>query len=425
MKHSLTLPLIAAEAQRCIGDQGFTEVGCRHKAPHRKPLTPTPMRYLIMVLLMCGLSSLCMAQQTLNYTLTVDSVQREFLLYVPASYTGNASVPLVLSYHGLGGNAQAQMDDHDFRPLADSVGFLVAHPQGAPIIGPGVRGWNFGNDTLPDDVRFTSAIIDTIAADYNLNLDRVYACGMSFGGFFSIFLAGQLSDRIASVASVAGTVVSAVPDSLITPERPISLLQIHGTNDFNVAYNGSPISQSVQYILDLFVAHNNCDSTPTTTSLPDTDPTDGSTVEYIVYANGEDGTVVEHVRITGGGHTWPDENTNAQRVNRDINGCEEIWKFFSRFDMNGALEVATAVDPMVYAIDINVYPNPTHKYIHLQAGSTVRDLTIITATGQEFVPSASSSYSQNRIDVSSLPSGLYFISGQTDGGVFQSSFVKR
>jgi polyhydroxybutyrate depolymerase len=364
------------------------------------------------------------AQQTINYSILVDSVQREFILYVPDSYNENTSVPLVFSFHGLGGNAQAQMDDHDFRPVADTAGFIVAHPLGEPIIGP-ARGWNFGNDTLPDDVLFTSAMIDTIAADYNVNLDRVYACGMSFGGFFSIFLAGQLSDRVASVASVAGTVVNTVPDSLITPERPISLLQIHGTDDINVAYNGSPISQSVQYVLDHFVAQNNCDSNPTTTSLPDTDPNDGSTVEQIVYANGDEGTVVEHFRITGGLHTWPDENTNAQGVNRDINGCEEIWKFFSRFDMNGALEVTTAVEPIVNAIDIKVYPNPTHNYIHFQTGNTALDVTIINAAGQEFVLPVSSFNSKNKVNVSSLPSGLYFISGKTDRGIFQSSFVKR
>jgi polyhydroxybutyrate depolymerase len=378
----------------------------------------------IFFLFLMLLPFLTRAQQTINYSILVDSVQREFILYVPDSYNENTSVPLVFSFHGLGGNAQAQMEDHDFRPVADTAGFIVAYPLGEPIVGP-APGWNFGNDTLPDDVLFTSAMIDTIAADYNINLDRVYACGMSFGGFFSIFLAGQLSDRIASVASVAGTVVNTVPDSMITPDRPLSLLQIHGTNDFNVAYNGSPISQSVQYVLDHFVAHNNCDSNPTITPLPDLDPNDGSTVEHFVYANGDNGTVVEHFKITGGGHTWPDENTNAPNVNRDINGCEEIWKFFSRFDMNGALEVTTAVEPIVNAIDIKVYPNPTHDYIHFQTGNTALDVTIINTTGQEFVLPVSSFNSQNEVNVSSLPSGLYFISGKTDRGIFQSSFVKR
>jgi hypothetical protein len=93
--------------------------------------------------------------------------------------------------------------------------------------------------------------------------------------------------------------------------------------------------------------------------------------------------------------------------------------------MNGAIEVSTAVEPIVNAIDIKVYPNPTQNYIHFQAGNTTLGLTIINATGQEFVLPVSSFHSQNKVNVSSLPSGLYFISGKTDRGIFQSSFVKR
>lgn len=159
------------------------------------------MKKLLYILFIASIPLFSMAQQTINYTITVNSVQREFILYVPASYNGSTSVPLVFSFHGLGGNAQAQMEEHDFRPVADTSGFIVAHPLGLPIIGP-VRGWNFGNPSLPDDVLFTSEMIDNIATDFNINLDRVYACGMSYGGFFSVFLAGQLSNKIAAIASV-------------------------------------------------------------------------------------------------------------------------------------------------------------------------------------------------------------------------------
>ena len=147
------------------------------------------MKQILYLALLLSLPFLGSAQQTITYSITVDAVQREFILYIPASYSGSTSVPLVFSFHGLGGNAQAQMEDHDFRPVADTAGFIVAHPLGAPILGPGLRGWNFGNDSLPNDVHFTSAMIDTLAAEFNIDLDRVYACGMSFGGFFSIYLA--------------------------------------------------------------------------------------------------------------------------------------------------------------------------------------------------------------------------------------------
>ena len=382
------------------------------------------MKRIILSLLVYSLSLLSVAQQSINYTITVESVQREFILYVPASYDGNSSTPLILSYHGLGGTAQAQMDDHDFRPLADAEGFLIAHPEGAPINAAGLQGWNFVNDTLPNDVLFTSAMIDSIAADYNINPDRVYACGMSFGGFFSVFLAGQLSNRIAAVASVAGTMVNAVPYSMLSPERPISLLQIHGTNDFNVPYNGGMASQPVQSILDHFVSHNNCDTNFTVTQVPDVDPNDGSTVEHFVYANGDEETVVEHFRITGGRHTWPDENTNAQGVNRDINGCAEIWKFFSRFDMNGALDITTVVEPVENFSAIKIYPNPAQNTILLQAGAAVREFRIFDVTGQEYLLPIVSLNPTMEVDISTLPSGLYFISGKTESSMFQSSFVK-
>ncbi len=315
------------------------------------------MKNILKILLVSSIPFFTMAQQTMNYTITVNSVQREFILYVPASYNSSTSVPLVFSFHGLGGTAQAQMQDHDFRPIADTAGFIVAHPQGQPVAGPAL-GWNFGNPDLQNDVLFTSQMIDAIAADFNINLDRVYACGMSFGGFFSVFLAGQLSNEIAAVASVAGTILNNVPDSMIAPTRPIALLEIHGTNDNNVPYNGNQAAKSVQHVLDLFVNHNNCDATPSITTLPNLDPNDGSTVEHYVYENGDDGTTVEHLKITGGGHTWPDENTDAQNVNRDINGCVEIWNFFSKYDINGAIGSLSINEAINDLPKIAVYPNP-------------------------------------------------------------------
>lgn len=382
------------------------------------------MKKLLYILFIVSIPLFSMTQQTINYSIIVDAVQREFILYVPASYNGTASVPLVFSFHGLGGNAQAQMEDHDFRPVADTAGFIVAHPLGEPVIGP-VRGWNFGNPSLPDDVLFTSEMIDTIATDFNINLDRVYACGMSYGGFFSVFLAGQLSDRIATIASVAGTILNNVPDSLISPNRPIASLEIHGTNDNNVPYNGSQASKSVQYVLDLFVDHNNCDTIPSITPLPDINPNDGSTVEHYIYANGDDGTTVEHLKVNGGGHTWPDENTNAQGVNRDINGCVEIWKFFSKFDINGYIGTPMSIGSINGLSQISVYPNPAHEYITIEIKNHRKDLRIYNYLGQEFNLPTSFFDEAIQIDIRSIPPGIYVISLAHDGEMFKSTFIKQ
>lgn len=383
------------------------------------------MKNILKILFGVSMPFISMAQQTVNYTITVNSVQRQFILYIPASYNASTSVPLVFSFHGLGGTDQAQMQDHDFRPVADTAGFIIAHPLGQPVVGQAL-GWNFGNPALQNDVLFTSQMIDTIAADYNINLDRVYACGMSFGGFFSVFLAGQLSNEIAAIASVAGTILSNVPDSMIAPTRPIALLQVHGTNDNNVPYSGNQASKSVQHVLDLFVNHNNCDTTPQITVLQNTNPNDGSTVEHYFYANGDDGTTVEHLKISGGGHTWPDENTNAQNVNRDINGCVEIWKFFSKFDINGAIGPLSIGEPINDLPKITVYPNPAQENISIKIKTPIKIIRIFNSLGQEFNLPTRFFDESFQVDVNDIPSGIYYIvSLPQDGGSFKSIFIKQ
>ena len=48
---------------------------------------------------------------------------RDALLYVPGTYQATAPAPLVLSFHGAGGNAQGGL--YPLQPLADDGGFLV------------------------------------------------------------------------------------------------------------------------------------------------------------------------------------------------------------------------------------------------------------------------------------------------------------
>jgi len=317
-----------------------------------KSATQAKMRQMILTLLIFSVPAICMAQQTLMDTLFHDSVQRTFILYVPASYTGTDSVPLVFSFHGFGGNAEDQMEDYDFRSIADTAGFLVAYPQGLAA-GPGVATWN---------IRFTAAMIDSISAMFPVNRDRVYATGMSMGGFFSIHLAGRLSEQIAAMASVAGTMTQGTLNAF-APVHPIPFLHIHGTSDPLVPYGGNPLYLSVDEVLDYWIGYNQCDTAPTITQLADIDPTDDSTVEHIVYANGDQGVTVEHLKIISGGHTWPGGTDGRPGTNFDINASEEIWKFFSRYDINGLIEDTTTVsslDDQVsgYSVRSQVFPNP-------------------------------------------------------------------
>ena len=93
----------------------------------------------------------------------------------------------------------------------------------------------------------------------------------------------------------------------------------------------------IQYWVDL----NNCSPTAKTTAIPDIEPADSSTVEHIVYDGGDCGVTVELFKIIGGGHAWPGKLPKIpgdRSTNYDINASLEIWKFFSKYDINGPVD---------------------------------------------------------------------------------------
>ena len=178
------------------------------------------------------------AQQTLNESMLHDGVTREYIVYVPAVYNGSSSVPLLFNFHGYGMSANNQMSYGNMRAVADTAGFIVVYPQGTLFWGS--PHWNVGSWTLgstADDIGFTEAMIDTLAANYNIDLNRVYSCGYSNGGYFSFVLACQLSAEIAAIGSVGGTMSTETYNSC-NPSHPTPVVTIHGTDDAIISYFG-------------------------------------------------------------------------------------------------------------------------------------------------------------------------------------------
>ena len=348
--------------------------------------------------------TLTYAQQTINGSIIHDGIQRDYILYIPAIYDGGTEVPLVFNFHGFGSNANEQMWYGDFRAIADSEGFLLVHPEGTFFYGN--QHWNVGGFTIGstvDDVGFTEALIEELAGLYTINLDKVYATGMSNGGYMSFLLACQLSEKIAAVASVTGSMTPETFDTC-NPQHPTPILQIHGTNDEIVPYNGASWSLSIEDVMTYWVNYNNCDEPPSTTVFPDIDPTDGSTVEHIVYQNGDNNVTTEHMKVLGGRHTWPGSAYNFPGTNQDISASMEIWEFFSRFDINGTLSTGDYNDRFV-----TIYPNPTRSTINLSFNFYERlNYTLFSATGQKLI-SGSLESSDSQIDLSNLPPNIYYL----------------
>ncbi len=177
-------------------------------------------------------------RQDFDYT----NEREKTLIYLPENYDKNKKYPLIISLHGLGGSASFQNLIFDFRPLTTEMNFILAVPNGLKG-GAGLRFWNAtdfccGSNQKPvDDVQYIRDLIDGMAQEYSVDRKRVYLFGHSNGGFLSHRIACEAPELIASIASFAGVTFK-------DPERcegkeSIPVLQIHGTSDMIIQYNGS------------------------------------------------------------------------------------------------------------------------------------------------------------------------------------------
>lgn len=366
------------------------------------------------------------AQQTITATIMHDGLEREYILYIPAIYDGTEDVPLVFNFHGYTSNAQQQMFYGDFRAISDTANFLVVHPQGTQDFA-GQPHWNVGwGGSTVDDVSFTAALIDTLAASYTIDLDRVYSTGMSNGGFMSYLLACQLSDKIAAVASVTGSMTESMTAECQS-NPPVPAMQIHGTADGVVDYNGGPISEPIEDVVNYWVQENNCSPQPGVTDLPDIDPNDGCTAEHYVYSGGTNGTEVEFFKVTDGGHTWPGSAFNSGVTNQDFNASAEIWRFFSQYDINGRI-ISSDTDEQIADMDIRLQPNPAHDRIELRGEEPMTGrLYLIDLQGRIQMQTELVSQQRAALNVGYLPEGMYLLQVMEEKGVvrFSEIFIKK
>ena len=163
-------------------------------------------------------------------TLTYDNIVREY--YVSYPENSDSSVPLIINMHGFGSYAIQQKNYSQMDSYAHSKGVAVVYPEAIN------NSWNVGTGrglNRQDDVGFINVLIDSIATDYNIDLDRIYACGMSNGGYMSYELICSLSDKITAFGSVTGNFMLN-DDQSCSVSREIPLIHIHGTDDRLVDY---------------------------------------------------------------------------------------------------------------------------------------------------------------------------------------------
>ena len=178
----------------------------------------------------------------------VNGDQREYIVYIPSHYNPANSYPIVFQLHGGTGNGEKFYRISGWNDLAEAHGFLVAYPTSWAYDlnsnGCGNRPVTSWNDfelidevcpaeVLRDDVAFISQMIDEIDGNFSIDTNRVYISGFSNGGGMTSRLSIELSNRIAAVGIMAGS----LPGDTTATFTPARILPIHvmiGTVDDKV-----------------------------------------------------------------------------------------------------------------------------------------------------------------------------------------------
>lgn len=362
-------------------------------------------RALCGLLLVFGSWGHLAGQQTLIGGFLHQGVWRDYRLSLPASYTGESLTPLVVNLHGLGSNAFEQELYANFPAVADTAGFLTVQPNG---IG---NSWNAGFIIGGvNDLDFLTQLVAHLAEDYAIDPARVYATGMSNGGFMSHYLACNRSGRFAAIAAVTGT-MSAFVLGQCDPGRPVPVMQIHGTADGVVPYAGTTFFVPVDSLVAFWAAYNQCDPVPDTLALPDLIPWDSCTATRITYHSGAEGSEVVLYRIDNGGHTWPGAvSLPGTTTNLDFRASVEIWRFFQRHPHPDPdpLGNATALDDL--AAGLKAGPNPFLDQLQVTpTGGGPARLHITDAQGRQVYTAALSGDLPHLVPTQGWAPGLYYL----------------
>ncbi len=241
---------------------------------------------------------------------------RSAIVHVPPGVAPARRLPIVLALHGSAANGAFMERYTSLSSIADSQGFIPVYPDASGA-------WNADDRRTgaPDDVVFISDLLDRLRASWCIDARRVYAVGVSSGGGMVARLACDLSDRITAIASVAGSYAD-LP--ACRPRRPVSVLEVHGTSDRIVPYNGRAPDGvgSVAMFLRGWRTRDRCHKPPARRRL-------ATRVFQNDFPGCARGSAVQHIEIIGGGHQYPGAVPPDAGPRSTISASWRAWQFFT------------------------------------------------------------------------------------------------
>lgn len=278
---------------------------------------------------------------TYTFKITIDGMDRFYMIHVPKNYNSKTPAPLLFAIHGGGGNMKIQANNDYYKQISKSeeTGSITVFPNGHSKFQSGsFATWNAGHccgdarDKNMDEIAFFKAMVKNISSQLNIDPKKIYATGMSNGGMMAYRLACEMADTFTAIAAVAGT------DNTVNcnPARAISILHIHAKDDDHVKFDGgigknaAPAEKitnfkSVDSTIAKWVAFNKCEGAPVQVMYKE-----GSYCQR--YSKCRENVKVELCVTPTGGHSWP--GGKKPRGEKDtfqgLSANDVMWDFFRR-----------------------------------------------------------------------------------------------
>jgi len=243
--------------------------------------------------------------------ITVDAGRGDVNVYIPDSYDKKTPLPLIVALHGFTGSSAIVEKYWRMIRLVDDKNFILCIPDGTKN-SDGKRFWNatkaccdFDNDAV-DDSGYLRKLVELMEKKYTVDQKSIHFMGHSNGGFMSLRMACEHADKIASVQSLAGAMFLIAEEH--KPTEPVHVLQVHGTADKIIKYDGGIFRAgkypSARETVEMWAKFNKCTMVPKQTGTLDlVTNVEGDDTTVLCYKNGETNKVSELWTIHGGSHS--------------------------------------------------------------------------------------------------------------------------
>ena len=385
-----------------------------HKTNFLLVINRNEIKILIILTILLG-SEISYAQYD---SIPFGGYERTYLVHLPTSYAGTTDLPLVVAMHGGAGNAYNMESISELSIKADAENFIVVYPEGVKGGFLNISSWNagwccgFASSSNVDDTGFIDSLLNTLIEQYSIDTNRIYATGMSNGGFMSYRLACELSNRIAAVAPVECSMTM----MNCNPSHPVPIIHFHSYLDTNIPYDGgigsgpsNHYNPPIDSVMNVWATTNSCDT------LNDTII---NNVQYTLtkWTGCDCGYEIHYYITQDGGHSWPGVGGSVF-----INATDLMWDFFLQYSLN--CDTITAINESIFRINsIMVFPNPTNGQLKIYSEIKYHklEISIYTILGKNVLIVKN----QPELDIRSLATGTYFLKVKMDGIIKMMKIIK-